>query len=94
MPLGQFPENPGEYMGPISGHTGDLPAVFFMKPNAHDPDSPRIARVIHHVVFPPHTYRECPDGSLEIRESLGDQHDGVSDGWHGYLDEGHIWRKC
>jgi hypothetical protein len=48
------------------------------------------------------THGECPDGSLEIRASLGDMHersDGskivhVSDEWHGYLDEGHEWRKC
>jgi hypothetical protein len=44
------------------------------------------------VVAPPHTYRECSDGSLEIRASIGDMHDGISDGWHGYLDEGHEWR--
>ncbi len=94
LPLGVMPENPGEYMGPIMGWTGDVPAVFFLKPNARDPDAPKCARAIQHVVSPPHVYRECADGSLEIRESLGDDHNGVSDGWHGYLDEGHSWRKC
>lgn len=94
LSLGMWPTEPGDYMGPIMGYTGDVPVVFFLKPNARDPDAPRIARSIQHVVSPPHTFRECADGSLEIRESLGDMHNGVSDGWHGYLDEGHEWRKC
>lgn len=81
-------------MGPVM-HGGRL-TVFFLKPNARDLGVPRIARAIHHAVSPPHRFRECPDGSLEIRESLGDRHnetDEGSDGWHGYLDEGHVWRK-
>ena len=86
-------ERPGDYCGPIYGYTGDLPAVFFLKPNARDIDAPPIARSVQHVVSPPHTFRECPDGSLEIRNSLGDMHGTTSDGWHGYLDEGHVWRK-
>jgi hypothetical protein len=82
-------------MGPIKGYTGDLPAVFFLKPNARDDAAPRRARNMHHVVCPPHVFRECPDGSLEIRPSLGDTagSGSESDGWHGYLDEGHVWRK-
>jgi hypothetical protein len=94
LPLGEWPKEPGDYMGPIYGYTGSVPAVFFLKPNARDEGVPPIARSIQHVVSPPHTFRECPDGSLEIRASLGDMHSGVSDGWHGYLDEGHEWRKC
>lgn len=91
----QWPEKPGDYVGPVYGYTGDKPAVFFLKPNARDPGASPIARAIQHVVSPPHTFRECPDGSLEIRASLGDTHgpNGASDGWHGYLDEGHRWRK-
>jgi hypothetical protein len=96
LPLGEWPKEPGDYMGPIM--LDGVLSVFFLKPNARDPDAPKIARAIHHVNIPPHRVRECPDGSLEIRESLGDRHteiDGeVSDGWHGYLDEGHEWRKC
>jgi hypothetical protein len=43
-------------------------------------------------------FRECPDGSLEIRESIsnllrGDADGHTDDGWHGYLDEGHVWRQ-
>jgi hypothetical protein len=109
LPLGpdgkpaEWPTQPGDYVGPCLGFTGDLPAVFFLKPNARDEGVPPIARAVQHVTSPPHTFRECPDGSLEIRASLGDQHpiwkDGQvvghqSDGWHGYLDEGHVWRTA
>jgi hypothetical protein len=92
-------EQPGDYFGPHVGQTGDLPAVFFLKPNARDDGvSPR-ARSVQHVCSPPHTFRECPDGSLEIRPSISSFVRDVphtpefSDGWHGYLDAGHIWRK-
>ena len=84
-----FPTNPGEYVGPVFGYTGDVPAVFFMLPNARDDGVPPGTRAVHHVTFPPHTYRECPDGSLEIRNSIG-----AFPFWHGYLDEGHVWRTC
>jgi hypothetical protein len=89
-----WPTEPGDYCGPVLGYTGDVPAVFFLKPNARDPGADYYYRAIQHVVSPPHTFRECPDGSLEIRDSLGDAHDGWSDGWHGYLDEGHMWRRA
>lgn len=97
----EFPalELPGDYAGPIRGYTGDRPAVFFLKPNARDTDAPRRARSVQHVTAPPHVFRECADGSLEIRESIAaypsshpsDQ--AFNDGWHGYLDEGHVWRE-
>lgn len=88
-------ERPGDYCGPIKGYTDTELSCFFLKPNARDDDAPPSARGIQHVNFPPHTYRECPDGSLEIRASIGDTVRGgtVSDGWHGFLDEGHVWRK-
>lgn len=91
----QMPQQPGDYCGPVRGYTGDKEACFFLKPNARDVDAPARARSVQHVVFPPHTYRECPDGSLEIRNSIGDHAgaDTESDGWHGYLDEGHVWRQ-
>ncbi len=38
-------------------------------------------------------FRECPDGSLEIRESIAcGRHDPEGEYFHGYLDEGHVWR--
>jgi hypothetical protein len=91
-----YPTQAGDYCGPVQ-HNG-LPTVFFLKPNARDPDATPVARSVQHVTSPPHTFRECADGSLEIRNSLGDMHAGwesgpVSDGWHGFLDEGHVWRK-
>jgi hypothetical protein len=92
-------EQPGDYFGPTVGYTGDLPAVFFLKPNARDPDARPEARSVQHVCSPPHTFRECPDGSLEIRNSIsnllrGDPDGRTDDGWHGFLDEGHVWRRA
>lgn len=81
-------QQPGDYCGPIVGYTGDSPACFFLLPNSRDDDAPPGQRSVHHVCFPPHTYRECADGSLEIRNSIG-----AMPYWHGYLDEGHVWRS-
>jgi hypothetical protein len=81
-------ERPGDYCGPVRGYTGDKEACFFLLPNARDEGATGGQRSVHHVCFPPHTYRECPDGSLEIRASIG-----AMPFWHGYLDEGHVWRQ-
>jgi hypothetical protein len=90
-------ERPGDYFGPVKDYTGDLPAVFFLKPNARDEGVPPRARSVQHVCSPPHTFRECPDGSLEIRPSISNlaRRGGpeTDDGWHGYLDEGSTWRQ-
>lgn len=92
-------ERPGDYCGPIRGFTGDKEACFFLLPTANAENPVRRtddASGLHHVCFPPHTYRECPDGSLEIRASIGAYGLEASAGyvWHGYLDEGHVWREC
>jgi hypothetical protein len=79
----------GDYSGPRTDYTGGVPAVFFLLPNARDPGARGPQRGLRHVVSPPHTFRECPDGSLEIRASIGAQ-----PYWHGYLDEGHVWREA
>ena len=91
---------PGDYCGPVIGWTGDKPAVFFLKPNARDEDAPVAARSVQHVCSPPHVFTEQPDGSLEIRESIsnykigaGGERGAEPDGWHGYLDAGHVWRQ-
>ena len=91
---------PGDYFGPAKGWTGpDASACFFLLPTASG-DNPlhrdRPENGIHHVAFPPHTYRECKDGSLEIRASIGVYGLKKEDGyvWHGYLDEGNVWREC
>jgi hypothetical protein len=87
---------PGDYCGPITGYTGDRPAVFFRLP-IQDAAGSRAA--LRHVSSPPHQFRECTDGSLEIRASIGAiawAHESeYKEGryvWHGYLDEGHVWR--
>ena len=88
---------PGDYCGPIKGYCADpeLLVCVFLKPNARDKDAPRRARSVQHITFPLHTFRECADGSLEVRNSISDcsVRGSDSDGWHGYLDEGHVWRK-
>ena len=91
-------EQPGDYFGPTTDYTGGVPAVFFLKPNARDEGVPPQARSVQHVCSPPHTFREGADGSLEIRASIsnllrGDATGQSDDGWHGYLDEGHVWRQ-
>src|SRR4051794_20982378 len=86
---------PGDYCL-LNGYTGDKPAVFFIPPNVTPEtlDSWPHGR-LHHVTSPPHVFRECEDGSLEVRESIGclprDGGEGYS--WHGYLDEGNVWRQ-
>lgn len=94
-----LPTAPGEYCGPLVGYTGDLPAVFFLKPNARADDAPPGARSIQHVVSPPHTFTEEADGTLTISPSIsefrGNDATGArfgSDGWHGYLEHG-VWRQ-
>lgn len=90
-------ERPGDYCGPVRGYTGDKEACFFRLPIDGGDMEPG-SRSLHHVTFPPHTYRECEDGSLEIRASIGARRGNGEDPagryiWHGYLDEGHVWRE-
>lgn len=51
---------------------------------------------LHRISEPPWTFRECPDGSIEVRASIlcGRTDDNPEGYWHGYLDEGHVWREC
>ena len=63
----------------------DRPSVLFIPPAGS------LSR--HRVASPPHVFRECSDGSLEIRESIVcGQGSSTGAYWHGYLDEGHVWR--
>lgn len=86
--IGQLnePVEPGDYCGPLLGYTGDKPAVFFLLPIAGDPDAPKDAKRVHHIVSPPHQFFEEPDGTLTIQDSIG------TDYWHGFLESGE-WRK-
>ena len=82
-------EHPGDYCGPVPCFCCEgEPACFFLLPNARDEGASGGQRSVNHVHFPPHTYRECADGSLEIRASLG-----CMPYWHGYLDQGNAWRQ-
>lgn len=81
---------PGDYCGPMRGYTGPKPCVWFMLPA----EVPVKARGLRHVVSPPHVFTEQPDGSLEIRESLGCERSPAGGYvWHGYLDAGNVWRE-
>src|SRR4051812_23720184 len=84
------PELPGDYFGPFRGATGEKSCVWFLKPNARDPNAPPRARVVQHVVSPPHTFTEEPDGSLTITASIGDTSGpgSESDGYHCFLTKG------
>jgi len=47
MQYGWFPEvDPGDYWVPVSGLTGDNPAVFFLTPYAMAADAPNRARSV------------------------------------------------
>ncbi|MGH9088255.1 MAG: hypothetical protein ACRDYZ_09110 [Acidimicrobiales bacterium] len=105
-------EQPGDYCGPVDEVDGDDRhigrAVWFLLPIA-DPADPfrqelhdragwiaTRANGLHRVAEPPWTFRECSDGSLEIRASIlcGAHEADCEPYWHGYLDEGHVWRNC
>jgi hypothetical protein len=79
------------------GQVGEVPEVFFLLPihtgfDKYDHSRPGCG--IHGVTQPPWTFRECADGSLEIRASIacGRSSPG-GEYWHGYLDEGNTWRQ-
>jgi hypothetical protein len=78
----------GDYCGPDRGeYSGGVPAVHFLLPIARDAVVPRSeARALHHVQSPPHVFREEPDGTLTIRNSIGAGHGGYY--WHGFLTAG------
>jgi hypothetical protein len=80
-------EKPGDYAGPltITSAAGDEQTCLFMGPGCDH---------LGRVAFPPHTYRECEDGSLEIRASIQLYPHGDCAGWHGWLSEGHIWHQA
>lgn len=88
-------ERPGDYFGPTTDYTAEVPSIFFLKPNARDEDAPPRARSVQHVCIPPHSYTENEDGTLTISPSIGETMrggTGESDGWHGYLENGK-WRQ-
>ena len=89
----------GDYfLDTIDDHGEHKRHVWFLLPihegeNVYD--RPTRGSGLHGVTEPPWRFRECPDGSLEIRESIAcGRHEEGGEYWHGYLDEGNVWRTC
>ena len=84
-----WPEwKPGDYSGPrtyTDGYDVEHLALWFKPPTGGH---------LAHVEFPPHTFRECDDGSVEVRASIAIYGAPRVHDWHGYLDEGHVWRDA
>lgn len=101
MPTFDDLERPGDYTGPhqVGGYPeGPRGSVWFLLP-IHEGqtkfDRPTRGSGVHGVTSPPWDFRECADGSLEIRASIAcGRPDPEGEYWHGYLDEGHIWRQA
>ncbi len=90
-------ERAGDYTGPhpVLYPDGERQQVLFLLP-IHEGAGKfdyldRQGSGVHGVTEPPWTFRECPDGSLEIRASIGCGPQPYY--WHGYLDEGSTWRQ-
>lgn len=98
-------ERAGDYSGPhdldVSDPDGAKRAIWFLLPiheGATKFDRPTRGSGIHGVYEPPWSFRECDDGSVEIRASIAcGRHDIDGTGehlgeyWHGWLNEGHQW---
>ena len=88
-------EQAGDYaLGTVVQSGEEHRHVWFLLPIHHGKD--KFDRVdegsgLHGISEPPWVFRECDDGSLEIRESIGCG--GPNYYWHGYLDEGNVWRE-
>lgn len=89
-------ERAGDYYGPTDQEGAGRTVWFLLPLHAGDSkfDHPE-GSGLHGVNEPPWVFRECPDGSLEIRESIlcGKTEDRPEGYWHGFLDEGHSWRQ-
>lgn len=90
-------ECPGDYSGPhpliVKGGKEDT-CVYYLLPihvGADKYDHSTQGSGLHMVTSPPHTFRECEDGSLEIRASIGCGKQPYY--WHGYLNEGNVWEE-
>ncbi len=84
---------------------GEAASLWFLLPiheGATKFDHPTRGSGIHRIAEPPWTFRECADGSIEARASIAcgrhdvDPETGATPGehFHGYLDEGNVWRSC
>lgn len=90
-------ERAGDYTGPhpiILSEGVEGKVVYFLLPihvGVDKFDHATQGSGLHGVYEPPWTFRECEDGSLEIRASIGCGPPQYY--WHGYLDEGNVWRE-
>jgi hypothetical protein len=88
-------ERAGDYAGPFDDQE-NVRGVWFLLPTHEGGtkfERPTRGSGLHRVTEPPWSFRECTDGSLEIRASIAcGRHDPEGEYWHGYLDEGHVWR--
>lgn len=100
--VGSFDEltQAGDYYGPaaVAGYADEpheRPMVWFLLPiheGADKFDHASRGSGVHGVTEPPWTFRECADGSLEIRASIAcGRHEPEGEYWHGYLNEGNVW---
>lgn len=86
----------GDYSGPhpiIRGDDREERAVYYLLPihRGWDKFDHRFpGSGVHMCTEPPWVFRECADGSLEIRESIAAGEPRI---WHGFLDRGNIWRE-
>lgn len=87
---------PGDYyLNPHGTEGQDDRSLWFRLPK-DDPE--RVAdgldNPLNRITEPPWTFGECADGSIEVRASIlvYDRH--LQPFWHGFLDEGHVWREC
>jgi hypothetical protein len=87
---------PGDYYLNEHGTEGaDDRALWFWLP-VNDPNRFEGRPQLNRITEPPWTFRECADGSIEVRASIL-TYTAISDPqplWHGFLDEGHVWREC
>ena len=96
MALARDAQHAGDYSGPhpiILKEGQEARVVWFLLPihkGADKFDHREEGSGLHGVYEPPWTFRECPDGSLEIGGSIAS---GLPVYWHGYLREGNTWEQ-
>lgn len=90
-------ERPGDYAGPFEDDADGGRSVWFLLPihvGTSKFDHATRGSGLHRVSEPPWSFRECADGSVEIRASiLCGAREPEGEYWHGFLDEGHSWRE-
>lgn len=90
-------EQAGDYcLDLVTVKGAEVPQVWFLLP-IHEGGS-KFERItegsgLHGISSPPWTFRECDDGSLEIRASIlcGRTDERPEGYFHGLLNEGNVW---